>query len=40
MALIETSNGNYYIFAGDGAYTYGGRDSQGVLQFGEFVGDY
>lgn len=40
MALIETSNGNYYIFAGDGAYTYGGRDSQGVIQFGEFVGDY
>ena len=40
IALIETSNGNYYVFAGDGAYSYGGRDSQGVIELGEFVGDY
>ncbi|WP_405265060.1 hypothetical protein [Methanobrevibacter sp.] len=40
LALIETSNGEYYIFAGDGAYTYGGRDSQGHFDLGSYVGKY
>ena len=40
LALIETSSGQYYIFGGDGAYTYGGRDSQGHFELGTFVGHY
>ena len=40
LALIETSNGEYYVFGGDGAYTYGGHDSQGHIELGSYVGKY
>ena len=40
LALIETSNGEYYVFGGDGAYTYGGRDSHGHIELGSYVGKY
>ncbi|MBE6500948.1 MAG: hypothetical protein E7Z79_00740 [Methanobrevibacter thaueri] len=40
LALIETSNGEYYVFAGDGAYTYGGHDSQGHIELGSYAGKY
>ena len=40
LALIETSNGNQYVLAGDGYYTYGGHDSQGNIQLGSYVGKY
>ena len=40
LSLIETSNGNYYVFAGDGAYTYAGHDSNGYIQLGDYVGKY
>lgn len=34
LGLLETPDGNYYVMAGDGIYTYGGRDSQGNIQLG------
>lgn len=34
LGLLETPDGNYYVMAGDGIYTYGGRDSQGNIQPG------
>ena len=40
LALIETSNGNYYVLGGDGYYTYGGHDSQGYIELGSYVGKY
>lgn len=40
LVLIETSNGELYVLAGDGYHTYGGHDSQGNIQLGTFVGDY
>lgn len=40
LALIETSSGEYYIFGGDGAYTYGGRDANGNIKLGTYVGKY
>lgn len=40
LALVETSDGKYYVFAGDGAYTYGGHDSQGYIELGTYVGKY
>ena len=40
LALIETSNGNQYVFGGDGAYTFAGYDSQGYIQLGDYVGKY
>ena len=40
LCLIETSNGEYYVLAGDGYYTYGGRDSQGHIDLGSYVGKY
>ena len=40
LAVIETSNGEYYVFAGDGAYTYDGSDSQGNIKLGSYVGKY
>lgn len=40
LALIETSDGELFVLAGDGYYTYGGRDSQGIIQFGYYVGEY
>ena len=40
LALVETANGRYYVFAGDGAYTYAGRDSQGYISCGSYVGKY
>ena len=40
LAVVETSNGNYYVFAGDGAYSYAGHDSKGYIQPGNRVGEY
>lgn len=40
LALIETSNGQKYVLAGDGYYTYGGHDSQGNIKLGSYVGKY
>ena len=40
LCLIETSNGDHFVLAGDGYYTYGGRDSQGHIELGSFVGKY
>ena len=40
LAVIETSNGEYYVFAGDGAYTFDGHDSQGHIKLGTYVGKY
>ena len=37
LGLLETPDGNYYVMAGDGIYTYEGRDSQGNIQFGSLV---
>ena len=34
LGLLETPDGNYYVMAGDGIHTYGGRDSQGNIQLG------
>lgn len=39
-ALIETSNGNKYVLAGDGYYTYAGTDSNGNYELGSYVGKY
>lgn len=40
LALIETVNGQKYVLAGDGYYTYGGHDSQGNIELGSYVGKY
>ena len=40
LCLIETSNGNQYVLAGDGYYTFGGYDSQGHIKLGGYVGKY
>ena len=40
LALIETVNGQKYVLAGDGYYTYAGRDSQGNIKLGSYVGKY
>ena len=37
IALVETSAGEYYVFTGDGAYTYEGHDSRGIIEFGSLV---
>ena len=37
LGVIESSDGNYYVMAGDGIYTYEGRDSKGNIQFGSHV---
>lgn len=37
LAVIETSNGNYYVIAGDGYYTFEGHDSQGHIKLGSRV---
>ena len=34
LGLLETPDASYYVMAGDGIYTYGGRDSQGNIQPG------
>lgn len=38
LGVIESSDGNYYVMAGDGIYTYEGRDSKGNIQYGSHVG--
>lgn len=40
LVLIETANGEYYVFAGDGAHTFAGYDSNGHIQLGSYVGKY
>lgn len=40
LCLIETANGEYYVLAGDGYYTYDGHDSQGYIKLGSYVGKY
>jgi CDP-diacylglycerol pyrophosphatase len=40
LAVIETSNGEYYVFGGDGAYNYAGHDSNGNIKLGSYVGKY
>lgn len=40
LGLIETSSGEYYVFAGDGAHTYAGRDANGNIQLGTPIGSY
>ncbi|MDO5859872.1 hypothetical protein [Methanobrevibacter sp.] len=40
LALIETASGQMYVLGGDEYYTYGGRDSQGHIELGSFVGKY
>lgn len=40
LLLIETSNGEYYVLGGDGYYVYDGRDSQGNIQMGSYMGKY
>ena len=40
LTLIETSSGESFVLAGDGYYTYGGRDSQGYIELGTYVGKY
>lgn len=40
LALIETPDGQKYVLAGDGYYTYGGQDSQGNIKLGSYVGKY
>ena len=39
-AVIETSEGEYYVITGDGYYTYAGHDSQGNIKLGSYVGKY
>lgn len=38
LELLETSDGNYYVMGDDGIYTYDGRDSDGMIILGTFVG--
>ena len=40
LGVIETSNGEYFVLAGDGYYTYGGHDSNGNIKLGSYVGKY
>lgn len=40
LAVIEASNGESYVLAGDGYYTYGGHDAKGNIKLGSFVGKY
>ena len=40
LCLIETSNGEYYVLAGDGYYNYDGLDSKGYIKLGSYVGKY
>lgn len=40
LALIETPDGNQYVFGGDGAYTFAGYDSQGNIKLGSYIGKY
>lgn len=39
-AVIETSEGEYYVITGDGYYTYEGHDSQGNIKVGSYVDKY
>ena len=40
LAVIETSDGKMYVFAGDGAYTFVGHGSKGEIKLGTYVGKY
>ena len=40
LGVIETSNGEYFVLAGDGYYTYEGHDSKGNIKLGSYVGKY